>query len=87
LLQEITKRLPSREWKSAQAPAMDIATLAELLRETEERHGRYETTHATHHWSDWYAAYLNARLGDSSPDEAAGTADRYMEQVLHILPL
>jgi hypothetical protein len=66
---------------------MDIAALAHLLPETEERHGHYETTHAAHHWSDWYAAYLNARLGDNSPDEAASAADRYMEQVLHVLPL
>src|SRR5215475_7846128 len=33
LLQEITTRLPGREWKSTQA--MDVATLAQLLRETE----------------------------------------------------
>src|SRR5437762_14133729 len=42
LLQEIKERLPGREWKSTRAPAMDIAALAELLRETEEHHGHYE---------------------------------------------
>ena len=87
LLQEITKRLPGREWKPTRAPAMDIATLAELLRETEERHGQYEKTHAKHNWWDWYAGYLSARLNGSNPDHAAAAADRYMEQVLHILPL
>ncbi len=29
---------------------MDVATLAELLRETGEHHHHYETTHAEHHW-------------------------------------
>ena len=39
LLQEITTRLPGREWKQKRARAMDVATLAELLRETSEHHG------------------------------------------------
>src|SRR5262249_50674657 len=39
LLQEIRTRLPGREWKLTRARAMDVATLSELLRETEERHG------------------------------------------------
>jgi catechol 2,3-dioxygenase-like lactoylglutathione lyase family enzyme len=41
LLQEIQTRLPGREWKSTPARAMDVATLAELLHETEEHHGDY----------------------------------------------
>jgi hypothetical protein len=40
---------------------MDVATLTELLRETEKRHGEYEPTAPKHHWSDWYAAYMVAR--------------------------
>src|SRR5947207_5439493 len=40
LLQEVTTRLPGREWKSVTARAMDVATLAELLREPEEFHGQ-----------------------------------------------
>ncbi|HEY0377146.1 MAG TPA: VOC family protein [Pyrinomonadaceae bacterium] len=86
LLQEITARLPGREWKITRARATDVATLAELLHETEEHHGDYERTHAEHHWWDWYASYLSARQQGSSSDEAAGTADRYMEEVLHVLP-
>jgi hypothetical protein len=35
---------------------MDVATLAELLHETAERHDQYEKTHAAHNWWDWYAA-------------------------------
>src|SRR5262249_47099566 len=57
LLQEIRSRLPGREWQLARAPAMDVASLAELLRETAAHHDRYEKTHAEHHWSDWYAPY------------------------------
>ena len=86
LLQEIKTRLPGREWKLTRAPAMNVATLAELLRETEEHHGHYEKTHAEHHWWDWYAPYLSARQNGSSPEEAVAAADRYMEEVLHVLP-
>jgi len=86
LLQEIKERLPGREWKLARARAKDVATLAELLRETAEHHDHYEKTHAAHHWWDWYAPYLSARQNDSSPEEAAAAAYRYMEEVLHVLP-
>jgi len=78
LLQEITTRLPGREWKSGQPQATDVATLAELLHETAEHHDGYEKTHATHNWWDWYAPYLSARQNGSSPEEAAAAADRYM---------
>lgn len=66
---------------------MEIDNLAKLLRETEERHGQFEKTHVRHQWSDWYAAYLNARLNNIGSDEAANAAARYMEQVLHVPPL
>ena len=86
LLQEITTRLPGREWKLARAPAINVATLAELLRETEEHHGHYEKTHRKHHWWDWYAPYLSARQDGSSPEEAAAAADRHMKEVFHVPP-
>ncbi len=81
LLQEITKRLPGREWNSTQTRDMDVATLAELLHETAEHHDSYEKTHAEHHWWDWYAPYLSARQNGSSPEDAAIAADRYMEEI------
>ena len=56
LLQEVTTRFPGRGLSS-----MDVATLVPLLREAEERHGKYEAIAPKHHWSDWYAAYLVAR--------------------------
>jgi len=86
LLQEITTRLPGREWESAGAGATEVATLAELLRETSEHHGNFEQTHAEHRWWDWYAPYLSARQNGSSPEEAAAAADRYMEEVIQVLP-
>ena len=43
-------------------PTMDVATLADLLRETSEHHDPYEKASPEHNWWDWYAAYLNARL-------------------------
>jgi catechol 2,3-dioxygenase-like lactoylglutathione lyase family enzyme len=87
LLQEITKRLPGREWKLTRGPAMDVAAFAELLHETEEHHGQYEKTHAKHHWWDWYAAYASARQNGKNPEEAAAAAGRYLDEVLHIPPL
>jgi catechol 2,3-dioxygenase-like lactoylglutathione lyase family enzyme len=86
LLQEITMRLPGREWKLTRARAMDVATLADLLRETGEHHHHYEVTHVEHHWWDWYAPYLSARQNGSSPEEATVAAARYMDEVLHVLP-
>jgi catechol 2,3-dioxygenase-like lactoylglutathione lyase family enzyme len=86
LLQEITTRLPGREWKSTRAEAMDTATLAALLRETGEHHDRFEKTHVEHQWWDWYAPYLGARQNGTSPEEATAAADRYMEEELHVLP-
>ena len=84
LLQEIKERLPGREWKLRRAQAMDVATFAELLRETAEHHDHYEKTHVEHHWWDWYAPYLNARQNGSSPTEAAAAADHYMAEVKHV---
>jgi len=84
LLQEITTRLPGREWEQKRARPEGVAALAELLRETSEHHDHYEKTHAKHNWWNWYAPYLRARQNNSSPDEATATADRYMEEVLHV---
>jgi catechol 2,3-dioxygenase-like lactoylglutathione lyase family enzyme len=66
LLQELTDRLPGRGVSN-----FDVATLTELLRETEEHHGKYEPTAPKHHWSGWYAAYIVARQDGKAPEEAA----------------
>jgi catechol 2,3-dioxygenase-like lactoylglutathione lyase family enzyme len=73
MLQEIKTRLPGR------GLSMDVATLTELLRETEKRHGEYEPTAPKHHWSGWYAAYVVAREQGRTPDEAARDAALHME--------
>jgi catechol 2,3-dioxygenase-like lactoylglutathione lyase family enzyme len=84
LLQEIQTRFPGREWESTRAATKDVATLAELLHETEQHHGEYEKTHADHNWWDWYAPYFSARQNGSSPTEAAAAADHYMDEIHHI---
>jgi len=66
LLQEIKARLPGRGLSS-----LDVATLTELLREAEKRHGEYEPAAPKHHWSDWYAAYIVSRERGRTPEEAA----------------
>jgi catechol 2,3-dioxygenase-like lactoylglutathione lyase family enzyme len=87
LLQEITTRLPGREWESTRAQAMDVATLAALLHETAEHHDHYEKTHAPKHdWWDWYAPYINARQHGSTPEEAATAAGLYMEKLRNAAP-
>jgi catechol 2,3-dioxygenase-like lactoylglutathione lyase family enzyme len=75
LLQEITTRFPGRGLSS-----FDVATLTELLRETEEHHGKYEPTAPKHHWSEWYSAYIVARENGGTPDEAAKAAALHMER-------
>jgi catechol 2,3-dioxygenase-like lactoylglutathione lyase family enzyme len=75
LLQEIKARLPGR------GLSLDIATLTDLLKETEQHHGQYEPTAPKHHWSDWYAAYVVARERARTPDEAAKDAALHMERL------
>jgi catechol 2,3-dioxygenase-like lactoylglutathione lyase family enzyme len=77
LLQEINTRLPGRGLSS-----MDVATLTELLREAEERHGKYEPTAPKHHWSGWYAAYIVARQRGRTAEEAAKDAALHMKDQL-----
>ena len=66
LLQEIKTRLPGRGESN-----LDVRSLTELLREAEERHGKYEPIAPKHHWSDWYAAYIVAREQGKAPEDAA----------------
>jgi hypothetical protein len=61
---------------------LDIASLTGLLKEAEEHHGPYEATAPKHHWSGFYAAYINARLEGRTPDEADDDARRYMDREL-----
>jgi hypothetical protein len=63
----------------------DLATLAQLLKETSERHGRFEASAPPHDWWDWYAAYLDARQNGAEPDDAAATADKYMADVKDVV--
>ena len=60
---------------------MDIAALADLLHETAEHHDAFEKAAPPHDWWDWYAAYMDAREGGSTPDEASEAAGRYMADV------
>jgi hypothetical protein len=61
---------------------IDLDTLVPLLREAEEHHGAYEATAPPHHWSDWYGAYIIARAGGATSDDAVIAAGRHMDDVL-----
>ena len=82
LIQEVQMRAPGREWKK---DAGDVTKLAELLRETGERHDHFEKTHGKHDWWDWYAPYLAARQNGSTPEEASAAQDRQMDEVLSLV--
>jgi len=75
VLQEVKTRLPGRGLGN------DVATLTALLREAEERHGKYEATAPKHHWSDWYAAYTIARQRGRTTDDAAKDAALHMDAI------
>ena len=77
LLQEVTSRLPGRGVSN-----FDVATMTELLRETEEHHGKYEPTAPKHHWSKWYAAYIVARQNGKTPEQAAEEGRLNVERAL-----
>jgi catechol 2,3-dioxygenase-like lactoylglutathione lyase family enzyme len=74
LLQEIKTRFPGRGLSN-----FDVATLTELLLETEQHHGEYERIAPKHHWSGWYAAYMVARQEGKTPEEAAQAGARQIE--------
>jgi hypothetical protein len=61
---------------------LEIASPADLLRETADHHGSFEALAPPHDWRDWYAAYMDARERGDSPEAAAG---RYMADVKHVV--
>jgi len=65
---------------------MDVAALADLLRETSERHDSFEAVAPPHNWFDWYAAYLTARREGETPEEASEAAALYMKEAKGIVP-
>jgi hypothetical protein len=64
---------------------MDVADRAELLKETALHHGEFEAVAPPHDWWDWYAAYMLAREGGSTSDDASAAADRYMADVKQVV--
>jgi hypothetical protein len=64
---------------------MDVAARADLLHETAEHHDAFEKAAPPHDWWDWYAAYMLAREGGSTPDEASVAAGRYMAEAKHVV--
>ena len=76
LLQEIKSRLPGR------GLSIDVATLTDLLRDAESRHGEYTPTAPPHHWSGWYAAYIVARERGRTSEEAFKDATLHIEDTL-----
>jgi catechol 2,3-dioxygenase-like lactoylglutathione lyase family enzyme len=74
LLQEIKTRLPGRGVSN-----WDVATLTQLLKDTEKAHGAYEATAPKHHWSDWYAAYVVALQQGATAEDAARKASANVE--------
>jgi hypothetical protein len=64
---------------------MEVGELAQLLKETSIHHGAFEAVAPPHDWWDWYAAYMDARQGGSTPEEASAAAGRYMVEVKKVV--
>ena len=64
---------------------MEVAATSDLLLETAKHHGDYEAVAPPHNWWDWYAAYMDARQGGSTSEEAVAAADRYMADVKNVV--
>ena len=64
---------------------VDVATLADLLRDAEAHHGAFEASTPKHSWADWYAPFIRARLDGKSSDEAVESADEYMKDAFHVI--
>ena len=62
---------------------LDIDTLTGYLREAERHHADHGAAGPQHHWSHWYAAYIDARRKGITEDEACDHADRYLQQEIH----
>ena len=65
---------------------MDIASLAELLRETADHHDHFEKIAPPHDWWDWYAPYMDARERGGTQEEAVSAANLYMKETRHVVP-
>ena len=68
------------------AQAMDVATLAGLLRETSEHHDQVREDARRASLVGLVRALSERASDGSSPEEAAAAADRYMEEVLAFFP-
>ena len=81
VLQEITTRLPGREWDDSRTSRLWPTCCTRRPGIT----AQFEAVAPPHNWWDWYAAYANARQGGSTQEEAAAAAGRYMAEVKHIV--
>jgi hypothetical protein len=64
---------------------MDVAQLADLLKETSIHHGAFEAVAPPHDWWDWYAAYMVARQDGNDSPAAIESANRYMADVKQVV--
>ena len=82
MLQEITTRLPGR-WRPRRS--VDVATLAELLHETADHHDSFEKAPRPTRLVGLVRPVPRRPPGGSTPEEATRAADRYMEDVHHVV--
>jgi hypothetical protein len=67
--------------QTREGSTMEVAALADLLHETADHHGAFEKIAPKHDWWDWYAAYMSAREGGSTSEQASQAAGEYMDRV------
>ena len=59
---------------------MNVETLTGYLHEAERHHAQHHARVPKHHWSQWYAAYVDARWRGMTEAESCDHAGRYIEQ-------
>src|SRR5262249_37839892 len=79
------RRQDAGPMSTGEGDRVDVAALADLLREAEQHHGAFEASAPKHSWADWYAPYIRARLDGTTSDEAVESADQYMRDNFNVV--
>ena len=64
---------------------VDVAELADLLREAEQHHGAFEASAPKHSWADRYAPNIRARFDGNTSDKAVESADQYVKDNFNVV--
>lgn len=73
-------KVPFDHWTTE----IDVAHLAEILKEAKDWHTKYEVKHGPDkHWEAWYASFIKYRLMELDPELAADWTNVDLMSVLN----